>query len=316
MSLSFQKLGDFWGTDTRFLRSDFVDSVGKLYSSVGKLYSLGSAPVRRACKTGKTVQCNPLARKHLREDSETKERCGICHAQGRSNLNARGNLKDLDMSISVKPFCAALSLAVLVIVQQASALPLAPGVTIFADPELDPVGGVVLASLTDTFVGGTAPNDFAGSITSTVIAGGVNPLGGLTFTYRFSIDADSATEIGRLTVEGYAGFLVDASFQIPVGLGIPPGFIDRSSAAGDVVGFIFLSPPFGGRVGPGEMSALLVLQTDATTWAPNEGNIINGATAEVEILAPGVPDGGTTLLLLGSALLGIEAFRRKFRLKS
>jgi hypothetical protein len=220
------------------------------------------------------------------------------------------------MNMNLKTLCAVVAAIVPFLIQQANAIPLPPGMTVFALPEADPIGGTVIATLTDPFVGGIAPNTYSGEIVSQVISGAVNPLGGLTFTYQFNIDISSQDDIGRLTIEGFKNLLIDASFQ--PGTGVAPTTIDRGALnGGDVIGFTFVGPPIGaGLVGPGMISALLVIQTDATTYTIGQGNIIDGAVDNVNILVPGVPDGGATLLLLGAAFLGVEAFRRKAWLKA
>jgi hypothetical protein len=63
--------------------------------------------------------------------------------------------------------------------------------------------------------------------------------------------------------------------------------------------------------------------TIAELTVPNANGIIfvadiiapNGTTGPADVTAPGVPDGGTTLLLLGSALTGFALLRRKLGMK-
>jgi len=169
--------------------------------------------------------------------------------------------------------------------------PLLPGTSMLAPAEPDPVGGSMLAGgVPVSFSAGL----FSGTLTSTVLSGDVsNPYGGLTFTYLLSNNPDSADSIHRLTINDFAGFLTDASFQAGagdasflVGTMLPPATIDRS-LSGTTVGFSFISPPLGpGDLMPGMASALLVVQTSATAFVPSFASVINATTASVASFAP------------------------------
>ena len=212
---------------------------------------------------------------------------------------------------------SALSLVLFVtFTSHASAAILAPGATIFASPDLDPTGGVT--------VGATGPLPFAtanysGTLDSTVILGDPsNPFGpgALTFTYRLTNDAVSLGEIDRLTINDFGGFLVDASYQVPA-VGLAPTYMTRSGP-GDVVGFSFVGAPIGaGVLTPGLGSALLVVQTNATTFSGTLASIIDGQVTTVESLAPGPPGGvvpepcSVVLSGFGIAVVGLLRLRSR-----
>ena len=106
-----------------------------------------------------------------------------------------------------------LSMALLSSLAQAA--PLAPGALVFPMPiEPDPVGGVVLATSALPFVSA----NYSGTLTSTVLSGDTsNPFvgsGGLTFTYVLS-NLAGTDSINRLSINGFASFLLDASSQTP-----------------------------------------------------------------------------------------------------
>ena len=201
--------------------------------------------------------------------------------------------------------CVAL-VSVLSLSTVANASPLVAGQTIYPAPgEPDPVGGqVACGPLVQPF---TTAN-FSGVLTTTVIAGDVsNPYGGLTFTYVVSNDASSLNTQARLSINGYAGFLTDASYQAPPA-GVRPTLVDRS-ASSDVVGFSFLGAPAGfGPIGPGQQSALLVVQTNATTCSNSVASVIDGAIATIPTYAP-APE-PASLTLLGLAALALIRRRR------
>src|SRR3954469_16704601 len=123
-----------------------------------------------------------------------------------------------------------LSLALLVC-SSALAVPITvnPTDSDFVPAGNGPVGGSILlgTGIAVPFSSAT----FHGTLTSTVIAGDTsNPYGGLTFTYLISNSAVGAPigDIDRLTINDYAGFLVDASYQTPA-TGLPPTLVDRDA---------------------------------------------------------------------------------------
>lgn len=210
--------------------------------------------------------------------------------------------------------CAALALVVSVS-SQAHGAALVPGsVLIPAAAEADPVGATLVTSTGP--VAFSVPGSFTGKLTTSVYSGDTsNPYpGGLTFTYLIENDASSANSIGRLTVGQFLGFATDGSYQTPVvAPAVAPASIDRN-VSGDVVGFNFVPTPVDpatGFLSPGISSALLVVQTDATGYAPSLANLIDGGVTSVASLGP-VPEPSTILLVLGSlATVGVYRLRRR-----
>jgi MYXO-CTERM domain-containing protein len=198
-----------------------------------------------------------------------------------------------------------LSIAALSMCAPAIATPIVPGGTLFVAPgEPEPLGGAIVASMTVPF----ATAFYSGTLTSLVIAGDAsNPYGGLTFVYIVRNDATSAHSLGRLTVNGYTGFQTDASWSTLVP-GIDPLFIDRQ-VNGDSLGFSFSSAMGHTLIGPGGMSAPLVIQTDAPLWRGSIANVINGAVTQVDTFAPAIPTPGAAVLA-GMGLLAASRRRR------
>ncbi len=178
------------------------------------------------------------------------------------------------------------SVPVLVLSSAAHAVLIAPGVTAAVVFELGPVGGTVLASSANPFVG----TDYTGTFTSTVVSGDTsNPLGGLTFVYTIQNNATSTHSIERMAVNGFAGFLTDFSCPPVPGPNLAfPAFNDRD-AGGNVIGFRFFGAPIGtGVIAPGLSTVQMVVQTNAANYGPTSAIVIDGSVATVDSFAPRV----------------------------
>lgn len=201
------------------------------------------------------------------------------------------------------------------VVDSASAAPLAPGTVLFGpSTETDPVGGAVIDTLATSFA---VPGAFSGTLTVDVISGDTsNPLGGLTFVYTLENDGVSGpNSIGRLSISDWNSFALDGSYQIPVPAGdVAPATIDRNPS-GDVVGFNFVpiaGDPASGFLVPGTTSAALVIQTDAPAYVGGAfASMIDGGAITIDTFVP-VPEPSTVILLL-TGLAGASVFARRGR---
>lgn len=178
------------------------------------------------------------------------------------------------------------------------------------EPDL-PIGALVASTGPLAFSSGPV----AGTLISEVwTADPSNPFGpgALTFTYRVS-NTSVAAAIHRLTVSDFTPFLTDASFSTIAAPGLAPTWIDRTTP--DVIGFEFAGIPVGpGSLLPGMTSALLVIQTSATIYAPSIANVIDGSVASVASFAPipaVIPEPTTLALASLAGATMLLARRRK-----
>src|SRR5262245_29509473 len=111
---------------------------------------------------------------------------------------------------------AACALALFCANSFAAPITVNPGDSFFVPSGAGPIAGSVQigTGLPVPFASAT----FNGTLISTVYSGdATNPYGGLTFTYQLINNAGSSPvgDIDRLTINDYAGFAVDASYQSP-----------------------------------------------------------------------------------------------------
>ncbi len=190
------------------------------------------------------------------------------------------------------------------------ATPLLAGATLYPAPgEPDPTVGAPLASMSVPF---SAAPLYSGTLKSEVYNNDIsNPYGGLTFVYQVSNDLVSLDPIHRLTINNFSGFSIDASYQI--GSGLAATLIDRSAAG--TVGFGFFGSPVGpGAIAPGITTALLVLQTNASTFVTTFASVIDGTVNSVPSFSPShqIPEpSGAILLALGAGGLAVYAYRHR-----
>jgi len=200
-------------------------------------------------------------------------------------------------------------------------------------------GGTTVASNLVDFTSGT----LSGRLGTTVLSGvSENTLGGLTFVYELQnvtsgvwdpgSDGEGITSLVVGTWDGFkTNFAMGTSFYYaPTSDPILPGSADRTDGANQTVTFQF---PYGDHVPPiysGEIGYQLILFTDALGYSVTDatvfsnyfalGNGFDSTTASTfTALAgggtangptSGVPDGATTIILIGLSTLSLGFIKR------
>lgn len=161
-----------------------------------------------------------------------------------------------------------------------------------------------------------------GTVTSWVTKDPANPLGGLSFYYQINNTGSDAV-IG-LTVSDF-GVIPGATVEVSTIVapypssapgGVLPSTATRTPGAGSVVNFMF---PGAGKIGAGQHSVILVVNTTYQKFQVTQGSVIGVNTpVNVAILGPGpiglgaaVPEPET--FMAGSLMLiplGASALRR------
>jgi hypothetical protein len=195
--------------------------------------------------------------------------------------------------------CLFASCALMLCASEACATPLPPGATVV--PNFESAAGFV--TLGDT--GSQAFNlgdGTTGTLDAKVGTLSGNPNGGLTFIYSFHV---SSGLVEHVTGAPFTGFLTDVSFDNSGGT-IAPATANRGPV-GRVVSF-------NGQWLPGQDSAILIINTDATAFTSGTIGIIDGGAQTLVGFAPvSLAPEPASLLLFSSTLMslgGAAAWRR------
>jgi hypothetical protein len=122
----------------------------------------------------------------------------------------------------------------------------------------------------------------------------------------------SGENLEHVTFGSFAGFLTDVGIFVGAQKGVDPTSIDRTSGLGTVVTFDFSGS---GNIKPGETSDYLVVQTNATSFAPGSISIQDDTSVNVPGFAPAPEPMSLSLLGGGLALFGFAGLRRRARVK-
>lgn len=203
---------------------------------------------------------------------------------------------------------------------------------------------VLGGSLSTPFSFTTADGLFEGSLGVTILSDATeNTLGGLTFVYEIKNTSTLPGYYGvsLFQVAGWSDLLVAMDLgnsyffeqtANPTGV-YPFDFVRQTDSvgAGGTIQVTYPEDSNGPPVYPGEQSFQMIIHTNATTWNEVKADIRleafngDGILGSVSVLtyspavgmsAPGVPDGGMTLVLLGATFLGLAVFAPRWQAKA
>jgi PEP-CTERM motif len=181
--------------------------------------------------------------------------------------------------------------------QPAAATLISDGQTqFFPDSTLSVTGGTVVATNAPggvTVTSSSIPPSFTATLVSSVVEGSTtNPFYNavsspdvLTFVYQFSNSAGSVDSLEFFDVQSFGTALTDVGYNGSLS-GDTPYYVARDApSSADVIAFDFAISP----IAPGESSALLIVNTNATNWASVTAAIQDGANgngASYAVFAP------------------------------
>lgn len=194
----------------------------------------------------------------------------------------------------------------------ASATPLLPGGSVSPIPVYaTPFTSWTPVSSVNVSVFNSPSGNFSGELRSQVFTNSPdNPYGAgfLTFAYILQNYAGSNNALGRFTVNGFAGYLIDSGTDP---LTANPSYVDAFESTrqfnGDSVGWTFSDLGPYTRLQPGTSSRLFILHTNATLFDLNAASVIDGDIASATAWAPVPTPGAGALLGLGT----LAALRRR-----
>jgi hypothetical protein len=218
---------------------------------------------------------------------------------------------------------AAVAIALTVNVRDAAAIPLAPGGAVVP---------TILAGDPGTLIDFGSETDNGSTFVATVTFAVFRNSGGFVdFYFQVSNSTSSTSSLRSVNNSSYAdgstiystdvwyrialeGSMAAAGFSTPTGSPVPDSepVLATREETGSVVSF-----DFGGagptRINPGEISPILVIQTDAADFETGLTSLQNGGSANYETFepaGPAIPEPGS-MLLFGSGLFGLAALARR-----
>jgi len=226
-------------------------------------------------------------------------------------------------------FALLTALGLLGSVNSAQAIILPPGTS--GPPDAGGLTGpyVILADTGNKAFSGAGTGTPSGFFREVVVSGDTsNTFGGLDFVYQVAVDSTSDA-VTRVTVTNYKPATSVEVSTDPGPDGLPAGSplfttgtalignpltVDRS-ANGSVIGFNFPTPPAAQLIG-GDITYLLIVRTDVTTFGGGFISVIDGGTSTNSGFSP-VPEPGTICLMAGCVVgLGGYCVRKRRKQKS
>jgi hypothetical protein len=188
------------------------------------------------------------------------------------------------------------------------AAPLLPGQDVLTPAPLagtlgGPIATTGVGIYTFATAGGIARGDYVENVVRNRAG---NPFGPGALSFEFFFDGrgpGSSSAVQALTVGDFAGVSTDVGWLPPPGT---PSFAASRSSNGSGVAFLMA----GGGVNPGEASAWLIIDTDATLFQPSFFSLAGdgGGTGALAALGPSPVPEPSSLALAGVGVAGLLGY--------
>jgi hypothetical protein len=155
--------------------------------------------------------------------------------------------------------------------------------------------GTLLATLSAPFSFSTTSGTTSGTLLSAVYRNGS---GTLDFYYQVVNSAASATALSRESDFNFLTFLTAVAYRLDGSTLTGTSFTDGTAGIipvtgdrdilGSTVGFNFVPTPPGTKIPPGSTAAVLIISTNATTFAAGNAEVLDGGTQTVASFQPAI----------------------------
>ena len=194
----------------------------------------------------------------------------------------------------------------------AGAIVLTPGNSDVTATSFSGAPGTLIATATSSFTSVLGASDFSGSVTEDVYKD--SGTGMMDFVYQFSNNAASGKDIDQMTIADFGGYINDAYESTGPVFDAFTASSNTSSGVHELAGTISWDYTTG--MVPGATSAIVMIKTNAPTYAPGTISFIDQGTATLtDFMAPATAPEPSFIALLGLGLAGIVGAVKQSRRK-
>ncbi len=194
-------------------------------------------------------------------------------------------------------------------VSTASATMIAPGATALPDAFTTVSSTLTQLAATGTININPIPGtSFSANYTETVYRDTANVYCSTCLDFIITVSNAGPGVFERVSTSLFGTFLTDVGINTAGPTGVIPSSVSRS-ATGDVIGFNFIPP--GTAVSAGQQTAVLEIQTNATSFTTGTVSVQDGSSGFGTGFVPTATPEPAYMGLIGLTMLGIGLIRRR-----